>query len=129
MMALALSVSDARSITANRMTIYFDNKERKLKSWIILIIVIVIWRSRDLTMSVAKQPVPTQDAAVDNFLMRLRTKNTRSDMHAKTVDAYAAFWQDDYTDLANNADNVASRKAHSADLTNHYYNLATGFVG
>lgn len=80
-------------------------------------------------MSVAKQPVPTQDAAVDNFLMRLRTKNTRSDMHAKTVDAYAAFWQDDYTDLANNADNVASRKAHSADLTNHYYNLATGFVG
>ncbi|KAJ3258996.1 hypothetical protein HK103_003137 [Boothiomyces macroporosus] len=79
-------------------------------------------------MTKPELPTPNQNPEQDNFLLRLRTKNTDSSSHAATVSSYASYWEADHKNGIENTDQtVAERRKGSDSLTNHFYDMVTDF--
>ncbi|KAI8894464.1 S-adenosyl-L-methionine-dependent methyltransferase [Globomyces pollinis-pini] len=79
-------------------------------------------------MTTSTLPTPVQDPQADDFLIRLRKKNTDSAAHKNTVDSYNAFWDQDHKNgIQDTEESVAKRREGSDKLTNHYYDLVTDF--
>ncbi|KAJ3295964.1 Delta(24)-sterol C-methyltransferase [Borealophlyctis nickersoniae] len=75
----------------------------------------------------APEPTPIQDPELNQFLLRLRKKNTNVTAHKDTVDSYYKFWDEDRKSIEDTESSVAQRRAGSSRLTNHFYDLVTDF--